>query len=102
MGKIWRTVGLWVLIVFTVLLLVACFFWGCYPWNWVFAGIAGWIVGWELWGSIFGFKQPDGTVKRHTISQMFWKYAVANPKKAIVIVSLFAIAMAGLVIHLLA
>jgi hypothetical protein len=95
-----RTVGLWILIICDIGMLLISGLTGQWIWFSVVMGITLWIAGWELYGSLIGFKQPDGTRKKMTISTEFKNYAIKVGWLAYAFLACFITAMAGLNLHL--
>jgi hypothetical protein len=101
-ARLWGSIGLWMLIVFDILLL--SFLTWTHNWIWlsVFGGITLWIVIWEIVGVTIGFKQPDGTRKKETISTYYGEYLKRVGWKGYMALTFFLMAMIGLFIHLVA
>lgn len=100
-GGVIRTLGLWVLILGAGGSIFLLFATGEPIWTEVLALIAVFIGFKEAFGMIVGFREPDGTVKKMTISTAYRRYIERVGRIAYIPLALFWIAMSGLVIHLL-
>lgn len=95
-----RTVGLWILILGDLGMLSIWAYNHQWVWFSVGLGITLWIVGWEIFGSTVGFKQPDGTRKKMTISTAYRNYLEVTGAQGYMALFCFIAAMLGLGIHL--
>lgn len=79
MGKVFgilRTVGLWILILFSAGAIAVCYLKGNWIWGHILSGIAVWIVGWEVWGLTIGFPDENGVWTKRTISTEWKKWTI--------------------------
>jgi hypothetical protein len=91
LGSVLRTVGLWILILCSILSITLDFFFGNAQWGWAKVMIFILVIGHE----IFRF-----ATQGETISTKYKKFIQKNPVWGYGSLALFAAALIGLILHL--
>lgn len=91
MGKVYKTVGLVMLIVFDIALLTTLAFYKQWYWTFFFATVTSTV------GLFEGLSKLE---VGKTISQQFYKFRDEHPVASLLALVFFALSMAGLFIHL--
>lgn len=100
MKKVLKTAGLIMLIAGDVAGLIISICFHIVPLIVLHVLITAGVIGIEVWGVTIGWKQPDGTYLKKTLSQMFWIWGQDVPVWAYLWIGSFLFAMLGLGIHL--
>lgn len=86
-----RTVGLWILILASIGSAVIDFSYGNSVWGWFKVGVGLMVIGFEIGRYLYKGETISTKYKKFIIKHPFWGYAS---------LALFALALAGLILHL--